>query len=176
MTDESRRQPTVGRVDGENVIFTQSWLNQIGLLFCTCLLGAAAVYLTIEFPSYALIPLDIGTRTMMIPFIAVLPIIFFSKATFRIYNERFVLTPEYLIHVTGRLTWRERSVRLEYSRIQEIEISESIWQRILGLGDVILIPIAGITNSAMTMKGLRHPRGVKDMIREREKGETTSAF
>lgn len=79
-------------------------------------------------------------------------------------NERLVLTPQYLIHVLGRLTWREKSVRLEYHHIQEIETEQTILQRVLGIGDVTLKPIGGVP---MRMVGLSKPREVKNVIRER---------
>lgn len=169
MVEPEQLSPSVGRIDGNNIIFTQSWLNQLGLLFATLLLSAGVVYLGMEFPEYSFAPVTIGEQTWGVPVLGLIPLVLLLKATFRIYNERFVLTPEYLIDVTGRLSWRERSVRLEYGRIQEIEISQTILQRILGLGDVVLVPIAGVFTSSMSMNGLRNPRIVKDIIRSRQK-------
>lgn len=167
--DTQRAHKRVGRIDGENVILSQSWMNQLGMIFLALLLVAAVFYLNREFSEYTAIPIKTESGTFLIPFLFILPLVLFGKASFSIYNERFVLAPEYMIDVTGRLSWRERSVRLEYGRIQEIEIGQTIVQRILGLGDVIIIPVAGMTQTTINMHGVRHPRVVKDLIRERQK-------
>ena len=166
MDNENNNQSDpIGRLDGANLIFSQSWWNQLPLVTCALLLAVGMGYLTQKFPAQTIIPISVNSWVIDFSYLALIPLIVLAKAAFKIYNERFVLSPEYMIHITGRISWRERSVRLEYGRIQEIEIDQTILQRILGLGDVIIIPIAGTTQTTIHMHGVSSPRGVKDEIR-----------
>lgn len=158
-------QSTVGVVDGKNIIVRQSWLNQFPLVLVALALEIAIVYITLDFPEVASFSFQIASVTISASYLPFIPLFVLAKAALNIYNERLVITPIYLIHVTGRISWRERSSRLEYSHIQEIETIETIAQRILGLGDLNILPIGAGNRQAILMKGLRHPRAVKDVIR-----------
>lgn len=156
---------TIGVVDGENVIVRQSWLNQSPLVALALALEVCIVYLTIDVPEIAAFTLDLGAVRLSAAYLPIIPAFLIGKAAINIYNERLVITPDYLIHVTGRISWRERSSRLEYSHIQEIETIESISQRIFGIGDLNILPIGAGNRQAICMRGLRKPRAVKDLIR-----------
>lgn len=164
---ESNHAPhtTVGVVDGNNVIVRQSWLNQWPLILLTAALEAAIVYVSIVFPELSAFSLNLGAFSLSESHLPIIPVFVLLIAAFKIYNERLVITPNYLIHVTGRISWRERSSRLEYDHIQEIETIWSIMQRLLGLGDLNILPIGAGNRQAILMRGLRHPRAVKDLIR-----------
>ena len=166
MEQRSAPHTTVGVVDGENLLFHQSWLNQMPLIFLAVFLEVVIVYLTIAYPDFALFVVPLGSDGFSASILPVFPLFVLLWGAIRIYNERLVVTPLYLIHVSGRLQWRERSVRLEYSHIQEIETVQSIFQRFLGIGDLMVVPIGSGNRSPIMMKGLRHPRAVKDVIRE----------
>lgn len=170
---ESTHAPraTVGVVDGDNVIVRQSWLNQWPLVGLTAALEAAIVYVSIRFPELATFSVDLGAISLSGSYLPIIPVFVLLVAAFNIYNERLVITPLYLIHVTGRISWRERSSRLEYDHIQEIETSGSIIQRLLGLADLNILPIGAGNRQAILMRGLRNARAVKDLIRSvRENG------
>lgn len=158
----------VGRVDGENLVFTQSWFNQIPLLIAIALVTAIVIYITVSLPYYAFLPIKFQQAIIQIPVLLLLPIILLLKVFYIIHNERFVLTPEYMIHITGRLNWKERTVRLEYTRIQEIEIDQTLLQKLFNLGDVVILPVAGSSTTNIHMHGTSSPREVKDAIREFE--------
>lgn len=165
MQNNSVPQSTVGVVDGENIIVRQSWLNQFPLVLVALALEVIIVYISLEFPDVAAFSFKIGSATISASYLPLLPLLVIARAALYIYNERLVITPNYLIHVTGRISWSERSSRLEYSHIQEIETVETIAQRILGLGDLNILPIGAGNRQEILMKGLRHPRAVKDVIR-----------
>ena len=161
----SAPRSTVGVVDGDNVIVRQSWLNQFPLVLLALALEVAIVYVSIAFPELATFSVKLGSITLSASFLPIIPIFVLAKAALNIYDERLVVTPDYLIHVTGRISWREKSSRLEYSHIQEIETIQSIAQRLLGLGDLNILPIGAGNRQAISMKGLKQPRAVKDLIR-----------
>ena len=165
METSQSRNTTVGVIDGDNVIVRQSWLNQWPLMLLAVGLEAIIVYLSLRFPELATFSTHLGSLRLSGSYLPIIPVFVLVKAAFNIYNERLVITPNYLIHVTGRLWWRERSSRLEYDHIQEIETIESIIQRILSLGDLNILPIGAGNRQAILMKGLHKPRSVKDLIR-----------
>lgn len=156
----------VGVRDGDNVIIRQSWLNQLGPILLALLTLALTSYLTIIFPEYTTITSESGWSLPLLNFI---PLTILLRSAFHIHNERFVVTPEYLIDVEGRLAWRERSTRIEYHRVQEIKIEETIVQRIFGLGDVTVVPLAGSDGVPICLRGVIQPRLVKDLIRQRKR-------
>jgi len=166
--------PSVGRKDGDNYIVEQSWRNQIGaLLVCVAILGTL-IYVKMKIPEFTHAPFPVGDVEAWYPALYLLPLVVLARAAFSVYNERFVITPEYVIHVTGRLAWRGRSSRLAYGSIQEIEIEETIAQRVFAVGDIKLIPMAGSEVSSIKLCGVRSPRAVKDLIRGITKGLKSS--
>lgn len=159
-------RPTVGVVDGENILVRQSWFNQYILLSIVITLEVAVVYWTLAFPGSATFSLNLGALSLSPSYLPAIPLLVLARAAFNVYNQRLVITPAYLIHVSGRLWWTERSSRLEYSHIQEIETIQSIPQRILGVADLNILPMGGGNRQAIRMKGLRDSRAVKDVIRD----------
>ncbi len=162
-----KTEELVGRPDGENVLIHQSWLNQLPLLLLLLLLEALIIYVRIEFSDRSATKLPETSVDTLISMLPIVPLLILIKAAYPIINERLVVTPQYIIHVMGRISWRERSVRLEYGHIQEIEIEQTILQRMLGLGDISIVALGGANVAAIHMHGLANPRGVKDLIRAR---------
>lgn len=166
MNQSNSIQPTVGRVDGDNLIFHQSWWNQFPLLLLMIILEGAITAFNVLYDEPRWTLMSLGGSGATVSWLPVMPLLLLAKVAFRIYNERFVVTPMYIIYVAGRLSWRVRSVRLEYNHIQEIEIHHTILQRVLSLGDLVITPIGGTDKNQIHVTGLAHPRAVKDVIRE----------
>lgn len=169
MSEETQSTPAVGYRDGNNYVIRQSWLNQFTGVLIVAVLIWLTTYLTLLFPEFTTVPLEVGSYTFEFPFLKIIPLCMLGRSVFLVYNSRLVLTPDYLLHVTGRLAWRERTSRIEYNRIQEIEIAQTILQRILGVGDVKVLPLAGLSENTLCVSGLRSPRAVKDLIRQLSK-------
>ena len=157
--------PTIGVVDGNNIIVRQSWLNQYMLVGVTLIFEAAIIYLNVEFAREGDFDISLGSLSIPTIYLPIIPLLVLARAAFTIYNERLVITPEYLIHVTGRLSWSARTSRLDYNQVQEIETIQSIPQRILGVADIHITPIGRDLKGSIMMPGLRNPRAVKDVIR-----------
>lgn len=175
MNQNAQNSSPVGYRDGDNIIIHQSWRNQIGTLIVFVLVLVATTYLTVLYPDFTTVPLDLGNNEIDFPLLNLLPLVLLCRAAFVIYNERFVLTPDYLIHVTGRLAWRGRSSRLDYTKIQELEIEETLLQRALGVGDIKIIPMAGTESNTIRLPGVGFPRAVKDVIRDRSQSGNSTA-
>ena len=157
--------PSIGVVDGDNIIVRQSWLNQYILVGVTLFLEVAIIYLNIQLALEGDFDISLGSLSIPTIYLPIIPLLVLARAAFKIYNERLVITPEYLIHVTGRLWWSSRTSRLDYNQVQEIETIQNIPQRILGLADIHITPIGRDLQGSITMPGLRRPRAVKDVIR-----------
>jgi len=158
---------SVGRQNGENVLIQQSWLNQLPLLLLFLLLEALIIYVRIECSDRSAHKLPETNVDTFISLLPLIPLFVLGRAAYPIFNERLVLTPQYIIHVVGRISWRVRSVRLEYAHIQEIEIEQTVFQRILDVGDISIVALGGAKVATIHMHGLAHPRGVKDLIRSK---------
>lgn len=155
----------IGFVDGENIIVRQSWINQWLLVCVTVLLEVAIVFLNLNLAKSGSFELGIGTLSIPTTALPIIPLLVLATAAWNIYNERLVITPHYLIHVTGRLWWSARTSRLDYNQVQEIETIQTIPQRILGVADLHITPIGRDLKGSIMIRGLRNPRGVKDLIR-----------
>lgn len=156
----------IGFIDGENIIVRQSWINQWLLVGITVLLEVAIVYLNLELAESGSFELGIGALSIPTTYLPVVPLLVLATAAWKIYNERLVITPHYLIHVTGRIWWSARTTRLDYNQVQEIETIQTIPQRILGVADLHITPIGRDLKGSIMIRGLRNPRGVKDLIRD----------
>lgn len=144
-------------VDG-NIVIQESHRNQplVILAFFSSVFGAGMVN--------AFLPDTIPFPLLFLP--ALICIALFAHRT---WNSRVVLTPEYLLYIQGILSWRQRSIRLDYARIQEIEISETILQKLLGVGDLTATPISTSMEDMISIRGVLNPRVCKDLIREKIK-------
>ena len=155
----------IGFLDGENIIVRQSWMNQWLLVVTTVVLEVAIVYLNLRLTESGNFDLAVGSFLIPTSYLPSIPLLVLATAAWKIYNERLVITPHYLIHVTGRIWWSAKTCRLDYNHVQEIETIQSIPQRILGVADLHITPIGRDLRGSMMIRGLSKPRVVKDLIR-----------
>jgi len=164
-TSIQRQIHAVGRLDGDNLLIHQSWKNQLPAYTLFLILEVLVVYASITVGDSSSVSVPGFSVPLSISTLKVFPLLVLLKAAFSVLNERLVVTPTYMIHVIGRLWWRERTVRLEYGQVQEVEISQSLLQKVLGIGDLIFKPMGGNDRNSIYMKGVPQPRVVKDVIR-----------
>jgi len=161
---------SVGRMDGENLLVHQSWKNQVPAYALFIALESLVIYATLVVGESKIITVPGLSYSFSLSTLKLFPILVLVRVAFCVLNERLVITPTYMIHVIGRLWWRERTVRLEYGQVQEVEISQSILQKLLGVGDLALKPIGGNDRASIYMRGVRNPRLLKDVIRDLKSG------
>ncbi|HOF89705.1 MAG TPA: PH domain-containing protein [Armatimonadota bacterium] len=77
----------------------------------------------------------------------------------RIYDDRVVLE---------RGVLSKTMTELYIEDIRAVEIRESFWGRLVGLGS-ISIASAGDANSVLTARGIPHPRRIHDLIQEQRR-------
>lgn len=163
--------------EGENIIVNQSWRNNVGLALAVILAALGSVYCTVTYPEYAGVPLPSGRGSF--PVVVFVPLGLALRWLAIMINTKLILTPEYLLLITGVVSWRKRSVRLEYNRIAEIEIVQTIPQRVLGIGDVLIMPAGTGPDAAIGMPGVANPRALKDLLlghQDRSRSESASNY
>ena len=170
------RAEEVYEVQGTNIVVTPALRSHIGILLLLLIVTPIVGYWSANYPEVSIQHIEFGESfSVPIPILAVIPLILLGMLLHATYNTRLVVCPEYLLFVSGIISWREKSIRLDYNRIQEIEIDESIPQKILAIGDIIITPIATGIESQIKIPGVSRPRIVKDLIREKSGKRTPGA-
>jgi hypothetical protein len=155
-------------IDGDNIVVTQSLVNQLPRLSLVGITTLALLYLTFYYPHLTNFPIPLSGWELQFPVLVFIPFVLVTVPLHNVFDARLILTPDYLLQVRGLASWRERSVRLEYSRIQEIEIEQTLLQRVLGVGDIKVTPIVvGMDESVLHIHGIPKPHMLKDLLRSR---------
>ena len=96
MNNNTTTAPTIGVDDGENILIRQSWLNQYVLIGVTLLLEFAIIYLNMVLAESGRFALSVGSLSVSTTVLPVIPLVVLARAAFNVYNERLVITPNYL--------------------------------------------------------------------------------
>lgn len=104
--------------------------------------------------------------TMSFPIIIVIPLVMLARIVHALYDERYIITPEYLVTVQGRLSLNSRTVRLRYIHIKDVELNKSFHQRFFDVADLVFATSITPNDASIHMKGIRHPHHVKDLIQK----------
>ena len=155
-----------------NQVFNHSMMNQAPMVFFSLGTTLVTLYLTLVFP-WATQWIAVSASSSFaipVPLFVIIPLVLLGKLIHDLKNTKFVLCPDYVLFIDGIIGWKEVSLRMGYEHIHEIEIEQTILQRILGTGDLTLLSIASSGNQKLRMDGLRSPRQVKNLIQERMSG------
>lgn len=148
-------------------VIRQSFLNHGLMIFLIALSVPLSIYLSVRFP-WAMQPLIRSEFvTIKLPFFAIVPLVIVAKLMHSSRDLKMVFTDDYVLFITGLMSWREKSIRLHYFNIKEIGIDETLYQKLFGLGDLIITAVATQIESAIRMPGVRNARMIKDFINQR---------
>lgn len=100
--------------------------------------------------------------------VVLLPVLYFRYHTLR---YRFDAQG---VHMKWGVLFR-REVNLTYRRIQDIHLRSGLFQRWLGLADVLVQTAAGSSTAEMTIEGLLEYEAVRDFLYQRMRGHDESA-
>lgn len=176
MKNSSSEQPAKLRLRKNkegNIVIHEYFLNHIVLLLTLILCVIGGIWATFTFP-WSIQPLQIGKIggilfSFPLP-LFILPVMVVAAMYLRsIHDIRLVLCPEYLIYVSGVISWKEKTIRVEYSDIREIEIDQTLYQKSINVGDIIILIISTQIDSALQMPGVKNPRLIKDYLRQKIK-------
>jgi len=87
---------------------------------------------------------------------------------FRYHTLRYRFDAEGISAKWGILFRRE--VYLTYKRIQDIHVSRNLFERWLGIGQVMLQTAAGSSSAELTLEGMEHHAAVRDFLYARMRG------
>ena len=93
-------------------------------------------------------------------------------------RQRITLTSERIIVAQG--FWTKTRDDVEVFRIRDVVSKQSLWHRLLGIGDVVVKAVEGRTEETHVLRGVPDPVGVSEAIRSvwngvaRPKGPATS--
>lgn len=88
---------------------------------------------------------------------------------FRFHSMRYRFD-EQGVHMRWGILFR-REINLTYRRIQDIHLRSGLFQRWLGLADVLVQTAAGSASAEMTIEGLREFEAVRDFLYTRMRGQ-----
>ena len=154
------------------VVIRHSFFNQIPLLTVTATLWIAAIALSVYYPLLIQEILHLHVGDAIIPLqlslFAIFPLLSLGTLLHRLFNERIILHPGYILFRKGLLSWQETSSRIEYENVREVNIGQNLIQKILGVGNIKVSTVATQIAAEVTMNGIRNPRKLKDEIFRRK--------
>lgn len=162
----------------ENIVIYRSLRSELASILLLLVLTVMAAYGTAAY-SWSVQHVPLGTYDghpvyFRLPLFAIIPLALLAKILHSLLNYRYILCDEYVLEVRGLWALRRKSIRLNYSHIRGVEISESLWQQLLRIADIQIL--SDISMMAMPgaagehfieMKGVASPRMIKDMIQTR---------
>jgi hypothetical protein len=107
--------------------------------------------------------------TVAIPFFGLFPFALLGVIFHKVYDEKYVLTPDYILEVQGLCALKFHSARLRYIHIKDVELDQKLHQRFFDIGDLILATSITSGDSNIHMRGIANPRAVKEIIQARTK-------
>ncbi len=105
--------------------------------------------------------------TFNVSLLALFPLISIAFIAHRLFDERYILTPEYILEISGRCSLKFHSARLRYIHVKDVEIDKKLYQRFLNVGDLIVATSITSGDSNIRMKGIVNPWEIKKIVQER---------
>lgn len=135
-----------------------SWLNFIGqYFFALIFFGAAALMYFKEIVLWPIAAVAIG-------------IIIFLGIIFKRISLTYTITKDSIQSRNGLIARNENEILIK--DIREVGVSQSIGQRILGIGNVYFAS-AGTGGVEITFEGVSHPHRIKDWVNKIRKSSET---
>ena len=157
----------------EAIIVPKVWRSEVRLLLFFFVFCIASVVLTRSFPASVirgeLFRYGDSRIILHLPLFWFLPAWALSRALFRIYNVRYQLDGNGIEARYGVMWITQTIARVRYVDIRSAEIQQSLTDRILSVGDVI-ISSAAKQSVDILFQGVAVPKEVKEVIlAERDK-------
>jgi uncharacterized membrane protein YdbT with pleckstrin-like domain len=153
--------------------FYPTWRSQLFPLAAFFILSILAIMGSEIFPNSILSGklFSIGNTTLFLnlPLLALIPGAMLGKILIYIYNSRYIIDSNGVEAQIGLVSLSLRQPRLRYEDIRGVEPNQTILDRILGIGSV-LIGSAMTQDVEIVMRGVADPRAIQLLISsEREK-------
>jgi uncharacterized membrane protein YdbT with pleckstrin-like domain len=153
----------------------RSELKSLALYFVFCVLS---VVLSRTFPASVregeLISVGSVRVVLALPLWWFLPFLTLGAAMIKIYNVRFTVDHWGAHAKVGILSLRTRSVSVRYEDIRSIECDQSLLERIVNVGAVLVSTAAGATDEVV-FEGVAAPHEIQDMLQRERDGRQKAA-
>jgi len=155
--------------DGVSVrfYFYPTWRSQMFPLIGFLVSSILCVYLSNNFEASVikgkLFAVFGTTLYLHLPLISLIPAMVLGRLLISIYDSRYIVDERGVEAQIGLFSMSLRQPRLRYEDIRGVEPVQTIWERILGIGGV-LIGSAMTQDVEIVMEGIADPRGVQLLI------------
>ncbi len=153
--------------------FYPTWRSQLfpllgfGVLCILAVVGSK--YLTWTIIAGELLSIGSTTYYLHLPLLALLPGFFLGKILIYIYDSKYIIDERGVEAQVGLVSLNLRQPRLRYEDIRGVEPNQTILERILGIGSV-LIGSAMTQDVEIVMEGVANPRAIQLLLQgERDK-------
>ena len=153
--------------------FYPSWRSQLFHLIGFGLLSVLCIYVSRQIP-ILVIPgklFTIGETTLYLyfPILSLIPMFLLGKVLMNIYDAKYIIDEGGVEAQVGLVSFNLRQPRLRWEDIRGSEPQQTLWERVLGIGTV-LVGSAMTQDVEITMTGVPNPRAIQLLIQgERER-------
>lgn len=158
---------------GGKVVLHKVWRSEVERLIIFACLCIAAVVLSHFLPGTLIRGeiITIGSTKIWftLPLFALMPLTALGDLLARIYDVRYTLSAEGIESREGIVSLSQRVTRIRFEDIRLIEVDQTLLQRFLGVGNVI-IGTAATDTVEVRMRGIEAPAEIQRMVQaERDK-------
>jgi len=155
-----------------DLVIPKVWRSELWGIALFLFLCVLSVWLSWEFPSTViagkLFSFSSLSVVLQLPVLWLAPLMTLMIVMARIYNVRYVIDARGVEALVGRLALEQRITRVRYEDIRSVEIDQSLWDRVLDIGTV-LVSTAANAGVEVVLEGIAAPTEVQDMLqRERD--------
>jgi len=147
--------------------FYPTWRSQVSNLLLLLLLFIFSVVVSRYVPSLvvkgSLFSLFGKTYFLHLPILILIPGALLGKILINIYDAKYIIDDRGVEAQIGLVSMNLRQPRLRWEDIRGVEPNQTIWDRLLGIGSV-LIGSAMTQDVEITMSGVANPRAVQLLI------------
>lgn len=156
----------------EYVIIPKVWRSEIKAITLFVILSLLSIYLSNKFPASVIrgpiFEFENYGVYLWLPLWWLIPAVVLILTIIRIYNVRYKVDQRGIEMRLGILSFHQRINRLRFEDIRNIEIEQTIVQRVLNTGRVE-VSTAATGTIEIIMEGIAAPNEVRSMLeRERE--------
>ncbi len=150
--------------------FYPTWRSQLWNLILYAITCILTIVLSLKFPTIFVIkgPLFYG-YDLALPWFVLVPGFILGKILITVYNSRYIIDETGVEAQVGLVSFYLRQPRLRYEDIRGVEPEQSLLERILHIGRV-LIGSAMMAEVEIVMEGVPDPRAIQLLInKERDR-------
>ena len=147
--------------------FYPTWRSQLfplcGFLILSILAVKGSHYLQWTIIAGKLFSIGETTFYLYLPLLSLMPGFVLGKILIYIYDSKYIIDERGVEAQIGLVSLSLRQPRLRYEDIRGVEPNQTIWERILGIGSV-LIGSAMTQDVEIVMEGVANPRAIQLLI------------